>query len=195
MCDGPVRKFNFVYLLAYIFVPIAVCALCIGIAFGPFRGVGAGAAVLTVVPSLASIAWWVGGGRFLYSRAKKRAEAELKAQGVNANQIFYSRGWSVFVDVAGGQVGLVSFWNPFKIFLIPASRIQKTWVDDGVGGVAIFKGSNRVSFLLQVDNSNVRVDTFTSNQRFAPNSDHILTGISKADTWVEILQAAKQNAG
>lgn len=194
MSSGPVRKFNMAYLLAYIFVPLIVCVLTTWAAFTFFPNGGTAAGVLVMVPWIVSIAWWIGGGRFLYKRAKKRAEAQLKAQGLNANQIFYSRGWSIFTDVAAGQVGLVSFWNPFKTFLIPASRIDKLWVDDGVGGVAIFKGSNRVSFLLQVDGANVRVDTFLANQRFAPNSDRILTGISKADTWVEILQAAKANS-
>lgn len=194
MSNGPVRKFNMAYLLAYIFVPLALCAAGMGITYAFFRSGGTGAVIFIMVPWAVAVVWWIGGGRFLYKRAKKRAEAQLKAQGLNANQIFYSRGWSIFTDVAAGQVGLVSFWNPFKIFLIPASRIDKLWVDDGVGGVAIFKGSNRVSFLLQVDGANVRIDTFISNQRFAPNSDHILTGISKADTWVEILQAAKSNS-
>lgn len=194
MSNGPVRKFNPVYLLAYIFLPLILCTLGMWIAFTFFRTGGTGAVVFTMVPWAIAIVWWIGGGRFLYKRAKKRAETQLKAQGINANQIFYSRGWSIFVDVAGGQVGLVSFWNPFKIFLIPASRIGKIWVDDGIGGVAIFKGSGRVSFLFQVDSNNVRIDTFISNQRFAPDSDHILTGISKADTWVEILQTAKNNS-
>ena len=194
MNNGPVRKFNMAYLLAYIFVPLIISVLGTCAAFIFFPTGGTGAALLVMVPWIVSIAWWIGGGRFLYKRAKKRAEAELKGQGLNANQIFYSRGWSIFTDVGSGQVGLVSFWNPFKTFLIPASRIEKLWVDDGVGGVAIFKGSNRVSFMLQVDGTNVRIDTFISNQRFAPNSDHLLTGISKADTWVEILQAAKSNS-
>lgn len=194
MSGGPVRKFNPVYLLAYIFVPILISGLCIWLAFTLFPHGGTGAAILTMGPSLLSVAWWIGGGRFLYGRAKKRMEKLLKEQGIQANQVFYSRGWSIFADVAGGKIGLVSFWNPTKIFLIPASRIEKTWTDDGIGGVGIFKGSSRVSFLLQIDNANVRVDTFLSNKRFPPDNSHVLDGISKADTWLEILEAARSKA-
>lgn len=194
MSNGPVRKFNPVYLLAYIFVPMIISSLCIWLAVICFPHGGTGAAILSMTPTLLSIAWWIGGGRFLYKRAKKRMENLLKEKGIQAKHVFYSRGWSIFADVAQGQVGLVSFWNPTKLFLIPASRLEKIWVDDGIGGVGIFKGSGRVSFLLQVDNANVRVDTFISNKRMVPNDSHVLDGISKADTWKEILEAAKSQS-
>lgn len=194
MSDGPVRKFNPVYLLAYILIPLAISVLSVWSAFRFFPDGGAGAVIFVLVVPLLAVVWWIGGGRFLYGRAKKRMEKLMKERGIQANQIFYSRGWSIFADVKGGQIGLVSFWNPTKPFLIPASRIEKVWVDDGIGGIGIFKGSSRVGFLFQVDNTNVRVDTFVSNKRLTPNDNHVLDGISKADTWLEILEAARGKA-
>ena len=55
------------------------------------------------------------------------------------------------------------------------------------------EGSSRVSFLFNVDDVKIRVNTFTSNQRFRMDSDYILTGISKADLMVKILEEARGN--
>ena len=74
------------------------------------------------------------------------------------------------------------------------SRIQRAWVDDGAAGGGFLRGSSRVSFLFQVDGVKIRVDTFTSNKRWRMDSDYILTGISKADVMVEVLEQAKQRS-
>ncbi len=57
------------------------------------------------------------------------------------------------------------------------------------------EGSSRVSFLFTIDqNIDVRVDTFTSNQRFRMDDKHILTGISKADLMVKNIEEARKNS-
>ena len=96
----------------------------------------------------------------------------------------------MIVDAVNGQIALLFFWNPFAYFVFPTSRISKAWVDDGCFGPGIMKGSSRVSFLFVVDGIKVRVNTFTSNKRWRMDSDYILTGISKADMMVKVLQAA-----
>lgn len=58
----------------------------------------------------------------------------------------------------------------------------------------ILEGSSRVSFLFIIDGVQIRVNTFTSNQRWRMDSDYILTGISKADMMVEILNTARDKA-
>lgn len=72
--------------------------------------------------------------------------------------------------------------------------MEKAWVDDGLSGAGFMAGSSRVSFLFIIDGIKVRVDTFTSNQRFKMDSDYILTGISKADMMVEMIEKAKKKA-
>jgi len=73
-------------------------------------------------------------------------------------------------------------------------RVERAWVDDGKSGAGIFAGSGRVSFLFTVDGIKVRVNTFTSNQRWRMDSEYILTGISKADMMVKIIEEAKTKA-
>lgn len=55
-------------------------------------------------------------------------------------------------------------------------------------------GSSRVSFLFILDGIKIRVDTFTSNQRFRMDSNYILTGISKADMVVKTIEEARKKA-
>lgn len=81
------------------------------------------------------------------------------------------------------------------IFVFPVSRISKAWVDDGRHGIGFMEGSSRVSFLLLVDDVKVRVNTFTSNKRWRMDSKYILTGISKADMMIKVLEAAGAKVG
>lgn len=57
------------------------------------------------------------------------------------------------------------------------------------------RGTSRVSFLFEVDGVKVRVNTFTSNQRWKMDDPKILEAISKADMMVQVLEAAKQASG
>ena len=117
----------------------------------------------------------------------------MDEKGFNRKQTFYGKGKVVIIDTDKGQIGLVFFWNPFKTYIIPASKVSKAWVDDGKGGIGFLEGSSRVSFLFTVDDIKIRVDTFTSNQRFRMDSDYILTGISKADMMVKMIEEARSN--
>ena len=56
------------------------------------------------------------------------------------------------------------------------------------------EGSSRVSFLFNIDDVKIRVNTFTSNQRWRMDSEYILTGISKADMMVEVIEKARSNS-
>ena len=100
----------------------------------------------------------------------------------------------VVVDIKHGKIGLLFFWNPFENFVVSAKKVSKAWVDDGRSGAGIFEGSGRVSFLLKIDDIKIRINTFTSNQRWRMDSEYILTGISKADMMVKVLEEAKGKA-
>ena len=149
------------------------------------------AVVLFMGPTTLSVIWWIFGGRTIYKQNQKKLEKQLNESGFERNHTFYGDGSMIVVDVTNGKIALLFFWNPFENFILPASRITKTWVDDGRSGAGIFEGSGRVSFLFTIDNIKVRVNTFTSNQRWRMDSDYILTGISKADMMVNVLEEAR----
>lgn len=189
-----IQKINVLYLLAYIFVPIAICAICFLISY-LFFPIGNMAVILLMGPSTLSLLWWIFGGKLIYKQKQKKMEKELDQKGFVRNHTFQSDGCVVMVDVAHGGIALLFFWNPFQPFILPANRISKVWVDDGRGGKGFMEGSSRVSFLFQVDGVKIRVNTFTSNKRWRMDSDYILTGISKADVMAEVLETARKQAG
>jgi len=187
-----VKKINLVYLLSYIFVPIIICAISftLGSIFCPDGGNMA--VVLFMVPPILSFIWWCFAGRLIYKKTRKKLEKQLDDNGFIRNQTFYGSGCTVVVDTENGNIAMAFFWNPKETYILPASRITKAWVDDGKSGVGVFEGSGRVSFLFTIDKIKIRVNTFTSNQRFRMDSEYILTGISKADMMVEILETARK---
>ena len=183
-------KTNIVYLLLSIFAPIALIAIGIGITYFFFHDGGNGAVIFSMGPPAIAFIWYVFGISAIFKNKYKKFEAELDASGFKRNQTFYGRGKYVTIDLEKGEIGLVFYWNPFKTYVIPASRVENAWVDDGQTGSGIMKGSSRVSFIFIVDGIKIRVDTFTSNQRQRMDSDYILTGISKADLMVKMLAQA-----
>lgn len=190
-----IKKIHVLYLLCYILVPIGLIVLCGWLGAVVYSAQGSLASMLMVVPTVLSFLWWTFGGRWIYHRKKASVEKKLEEEGFTRNHTFNGGGCTVMVDVNRGQVALVFFWNPFDYFVFPVSRISKAWVDDGRHGIGFMEGSSRVSFLLLVDDVKVRVNTFTSNKRWRMDSKYILTGISKADMMVKVLEAAGAKVG
>lgn len=189
-----IQKINILYLLGYIFVPLIVCAIGYALCYFRFNDGGTGAVITTMVPTLLAFVWWVFAGSLIFKRNTRAFEKQFVKEGYKRNQTFYGRGKTVVLDIDKGMIGLVFFWNPFNAYIVPASRVQKAWVDDGKMGGGIMEGSSRVSFLMTIDDIKIRVDTFTSNQRFRMDDKHILTGISKADMMVKNIEEAKANS-
>ena len=193
MKEEKIKKINIMYLLGYILIPIVIWAICytIGILFFPD---GTMAVILFMIPPFLSFIWWAFGGTILFKIKTKNFEKTLDEQKFNRNQSFYGRGKVVIIDLKKGEIGLLFFWNPFKTYVIPAARVQEAYVDDGKSGSGFMEGSFRVRFVFKVDDIKIYVDTFTSNQRFRMDSDYILTGISKADMMVKMIEEAKKNS-
>lgn len=192
MENKKIKKINLLYLLGYIFVPMILIAICYVISYNFFRE-GTICVILLLVSPFISIIWWIFGGKIIFKKNQKRLEKMFKEQGFVQNNTFYGDGAEVIVDVNAGKIGLQFFWNPFESYIISAKRVTKAWVEDGKSGSGFMEGSSCVSFLFTIDNVKVRVYTFKSNQRFKMNSNYILTGISKADKMVNVLETARAN--
>ncbi len=189
-----IQKINIFYLLGYIFIPLLVSALSILLGALCFKDGGTGAVITFMVIPILAVVWWIFGGSFIFRKQTRDLEQKFASEGHKRNHTFYGRGKTVVLDIAKGMMGLVFYWNPGKFYILPASRVRKAWVDDGKMGSGFMEGSSRVSFLFEVDDIKVRVDTFTSNQRFRMDDKHILTGISKADMMVQSIEEAKANS-
>lgn len=190
MSEEKIKKIDWVYTLIFLLAPFVLIALGLFLSIKLIENSGVGTLVLTALFALA-VGWWGFGGRSVLKKGGDRLAREMEAQGLARNMTFNGNGCVVIVDAVHGKLGLVYRWNPRRPYIIPASRVEKAWVDDGRSGKGITEGSARVSFLFTVDGVKNRVDTFTSNQRFRMTDNHILAGISKADSMVEIINAAK----
>lgn len=189
------QKINIWYLLGYILGPAAIAAASIGLGALLFSEGGTGAVITFMFIPILAVIWWIFAGAFIFKKkTTPKLAQEFKAQGYKANQTFYGRGKTVMLDIDKGMLGLAFYWNPFQVYIIPASRVKKAWTDDGKMGSGFMEGSSRVSFLCTIDDIKIRVDTFTSNQRFRMDDKHILTGISKADLMVKSIEEAKTNS-
>ncbi len=191
--ETKVKKINILYLLGYIFVPIIVCAICFFLSY-KFFPKGTMAVILLMGPSLLSFIWWVFAGKFIFKKKQKEFESLLDENNFKREHTFYAEGCTTIIDKTNGELALIFFWNPFETYRVSLKRVERAWVDDGKSGAGIFAGSGRVSFLFTVDGIKVRVNTFTSNQRWRMDSEYILTGISKADMMVKIIEEAKTKA-
>lgn len=192
--NTPLKKVNILYLLGYILIPLVICAISILIGNLAFHDGGNGAVVCFMIIPIIAIVWWIFGNSLIFRKQVRALEAKFAQEGYKRNHTFYGRGKTVVLDIEKGMLGILFSWNPFEPYIIPASRVQKAWTDDGKMGSGFMEGSSRVSFLFTVDDIKVRVDTFTSNQRFRMDDKHILTGISKADMMVKSIEAAKANS-
>lgn len=181
------QKVNAGYLLMNIFAPIAIVVICmvLGMILPDQAGI-----LLCCAAYLFAVLWWAILGRKFYDKIKKKTLSELEESGFTPNHTFDGDGCTVAVDLYRGKVAILFRWNPRKVYVRPASALSNVRVDDGGHGVSFMKGSSRVSFLFTVDGSKIRVNTFTSNRRWQMNSDHITTGVRKAQTMADALIAA-----
>lgn len=195
MENQKIKKFNVVYMLIYILAPILLIVL-LGALSMMIQDEQIANTVILVVSflSMGAIIWLILGWNIFYKNGKKKMAKELDDSGFVRNHTFNGDGCTIVVDVVHGNIALLFRMNPFQVQRFSAKRVEKAWVDDGKSGPGILQGSSRVSFLLLVDGIKVRVNTFTSNQRWKMDSDYILTGISKADMMVEVIREAMGKA-
>lgn len=193
MENEKIQKVNPLYMLAYIFLPIVLIIALTAIAVTLIENSGAGTIIATL-GILAAACWYGFGGQKFYKAKVANFEKELDTKGFKRNQTFYGKSQTVIIDVNGGKIASIFFWNPFKYYITSASKVEKAWVDDGRSGSGFMEGSQRVRFCFVFDGITMKVDTFISNQRYKMNDSKILEGISKADLMVGVINEAKANA-
>lgn len=189
--ETSIKKVNIGYLLPYLLVPAAV--LVAVIVFG-IKFINSGISMLILILSalLFGFLWYYFGGKKLYNKRKTKMFEELEAAGFARNHTFHGDECVLAVDINRKNIALLFRWNPLRYYVLPADRITKAWVNDGRSGKGLLEGSSNVSFLFMIDRFKVQIRTFYSNQRYRMDSDEILTGISKADMMVEVIEAARR---
>lgn len=116
----------------------------------------------------------------------KRTAKGISALPYQFNSSFQSRGGNLYIDVENGMIAFISTYNPLKIQVFSASRIGKA--------ETIASMLTGVRFVFYLDGKKISMPTLITNKMVSTKSGIGAEAVSKADTFVELLLAAKQNA-
>lgn len=186
-----IQKVNGLYLILYIIVPMIPVGIAVMLSLlipeqeGRFAGISA-------ILGIAAFVWWLGGWKLVLNMKKKAMTKKLDEAGFVRNHTFNSDNSTIVIDAQHGDIALLFCMNPSVIQIASMQKITRAWVDDGAHGSGIMRGSSCVRFCFELDGVTVKVNTFTSNKRWRMDSNYILTGISKADMMVNVINSAKQ---
>lgn len=102
------------------------------------------------------------------------------------NSSFKGRGGILYIDVEHGMIGFISAYNPLKIQIFNASRIDRMRT--------IASAMTGIRFVFYLDGKKVSMPTLLTNRIVSTKSGIGAEAVSKADTFVELLEAAKRQA-
>lgn len=102
------------------------------------------------------------------------------------NSSFKGRGGILYIDVENGMIGFISAYNPLKIQIFNASRIDRMRT--------IASAMTGIRFVFYLDGKKVSMPTLLTNRIVSTKSGIGAEAVSKADTFVELLEAAKRQA-
>lgn len=188
-----IQKVNGLYLTLYIIGPILPVAIAVLVSLLIPEAEGTAAACAMLL-GIAGVFWWCMGWKLVLNMKKKAMAKKLDEAGFVRNHTFNGDKSTIVIDAQHGDMALLFCFNPFVIQIASMQKITRAWVDDGAHGSGVMRGSSYVRFVFELDGVKVCVNTFTSNKRWRMDSNYILTGISKADMMVNVINSAKQAA-
>lgn len=188
------KRFNFKFIiiqLATLFGVGLLVALIATLISGEFVAATFWSIVL-IVCWILGILYFVGLSSLVTDKLVKKTIEKQAAQNGFANcSRFKSNGATLLIEERTGRIAYVANQNPFVFQVISARDIYDIKSSYKKGPLG---GTGYVYFEFYCNNKRVRIPTFTSNQMYSLKSAYVLEGISKADTYCEILQSAKNNA-
>ncbi len=127
----------------------------------------------------------IGWGSFSAPFLKKTGK-KVKDLPFRFNSSFQGRAGILYIDVANGVIGFISAYNPFKIQIFNAARLSKMQT--------LASAMTGVRFVFRIDDKKVSMYTLLTNRAYSIKSGIGAEAVSKADTFVELLKAAKSQA-
>lgn len=179
-------RFFFLLLLGLgVFLPLVV-ALILSFAQGSFRpDVFLPMALVFAFIVWAPMAIMIGYGS-LTSLFVKHTAKQISTLPYRFNSSFQSRGGILYIDVENGMIAFISSYNPMLLQVFNASRIGKA--------KTIASTMSGVRFVFTLDGKKITMPTLLSNRVVSLKSGIGAEAVSKADTYVELLLAAKARA-
>ena len=115
----------------------------------------------------------------------KRTAKEVDSLPYKFNSSFKSRNGILYIDVANGMVGFISAYNPLKLQIFDAARIDKA---------ETLTSGGAFRFVFYLDGNKITMPTLITNRIVSAKSGIGAEAVGKANTFVELLLAAKRQA-
>lgn len=138
-------------------------------------------AVIIWICLLMAISW----GDFS-KKLMKKTKASVNNLPYQFNSSFQSRGGILYIDVENGMIGFISAYNPFEVQIFSADRIDRAKTSAS--------STRGYKFSFYLDGKKITMPTLLTNKVVSAKSQMGMEAISKADTYVQLLNAAKAQA-
>ena len=115
----------------------------------------------------------------------KRTVKEIDSLPYKFNSSFKSRNGILYIDVANGMVGFISAYNPLKLQIFDAARIDKA---------EALTSRGTFCFVFYLDGNKITMPTLITNRIVSTKSGIGAEAVGKANTFVELLLTAKCQA-
>lgn len=117
----------------------------------------------------------------------KRTAKGISSLPYRFNSSFQSRAGILYIAVEDGMIAFISSYNPMKIQVFNASRVDRA--------ESISSGATGIRFVFYLDGKKITMPTLITNRIVSTTSGIGAEAVSKADTYVQLLLAAKRQAG
>lgn len=149
--------------------------------WGAFLGLGIVFCITAWMFLLSMLAWG-----HLTPLLTKSAYQRIDSLPYQFKSSFLGRNGRLLIDVDRGMIGFISAYNPFEIQIFNASRIEKA--------ETIAHPMSGVRFVFYLDGKKITTYTLLSNRAVNLKSNQGVEAINKANTFVNLLMAAKSRA-
>ncbi len=116
----------------------------------------------------------------------KKTAKKVKDLPYHFNSSFKGRGGILYIDVENGMIGFISAYNPLKVQVFNAARIESART--------IASAMTGIRFVFYLDGKKISMPTLLTNKIVSTKSGIGAEAVSKADTFVELLLAARTTA-
>ena len=176
------RKTNAGYLSALLASGLIVG---FGVAYALIRDVHQGFAVAGVVFGVvACLILLTIVKNIVFNVSLKRFEQTFVDKSFYPESSFLSSNSKIYIDAQQGKIGIISKMNPFHMYFVNHSDVQKAWVSDG----KMMGGTRLVQFCFTINETTWRVPTLTANTTLSMNHKKVLHAINVAENYCKIMQ-------
>lgn len=159
---------------------LCMCLSGDGVQWNAFLPMALGYAIVIWIVIISLLAYGM-----LTSIFVKRTAKEIDSLPYQFNSSFKSRNGILYIDVANGMVGFISAYNPLKIQIFDAARIDKA---------EALTSRGTFCFVFYLDGNKITMPTLITNRIVSTKSGIGAEAVGKANTFVELLLAAKRQA-